>query len=405
MKPSMQSTWTFVCLSFFAMAAAPAFVSGAAPLFATQAAQEQPAEARYVRVKDAGAKLLNLADKDADPLSKAAAGTVLQVHGESAGFLEVSSPAGVEVWIYGEYAKESKDSGMLEITANSVRMRPQPSAGEKSYALRQTLTKGDRVRFVARHDAKKAMAEDWIKIVSPTSAHAWVAAGDTLALAAGEDGKVLFAAAERELAAQAAVVALPKTESAAKPAAKADVKAQPAAATSGDALGNAEKLMQAALASEKPDFTAAKAAYKKELEAHPTGPAAENARKRLEEIAAREEIAAMRAEGHAKTEAQKEELEKKAAELREASLSQDPLWGRFQKRGWLEQDGDRYVIRWANKLTAEVVCSQKRYDLARFVGYEIGVTGITTRSAGASGQPEKVDLSRIEVLSGAGTKR
>lgn len=400
MKPSMQSTWTFVCLSLFAQGAL-----GAAPAVAARTAQEQPAEVRYVRVKDAGAKLLNLADKDADLLSKAAAGTVLQVHGESAGFLEVSSPAGIEVWVYGEYAKESGAPGLLEITANSVRMRPQPSAGEKSYALRQTLNKGDRVRFVARNDAQKAMAEDWIKIVSPTTAHAWVAAADTTALAAGEDGKALFAAAERELAAKAEVVAVPRAESSAKPGAKPDVKAQPAAAQGADALGSAEKLMQAALASAQPDFTAAKAAYKKELEAHPTGPAAENARKRLDEIAAREELAALRAEGQ-KTEAQrKDELEKKAAELREASLSQDPLWGRFQKRGWLEQDGDRFVIRWANKLTAEVVCSQKRYELGCFVGYEIGVTGVTTRSAGASGQPEKVDISRIEVLSGAGAKR
>ncbi len=417
MKLSMPSTWTFVALGLFAAGAAPASARVATT-------QEAKAELRYVRVKDGGAKILNLADKGADVLLKPSANTVLQVHGESAGFLEVSAPSGLEVWVYGEYAMASSAPGMLEITASGVRMRPQPSADQKSYALRQSLGKGDQVRFLGRNDPTKAMGEDWLRVMSPASAHGWIAATDTTALAAGEDGKALFDAAVADAAAKAQLVEVPRggdapktaktdkpaDKGAEKPAAATDKQAKPAAAPAADSLANAEALMEAARKAADPDFSAAKTAYKKILEANPNGTAADTARVRLQEIDAREELAQLKVQAK-QSEAQRQEaLAKKADELREASLYQDPLWGRFQARGWLEQEGDRFVIRWANRLTAEVVCTQRRYDLANFVGFEIGVTGITSRAAvpgstPADSKPARIDISRIEVLSGAGTKR
>ncbi|MBK7877906.1 MAG: hypothetical protein IPJ77_19680 [Planctomycetes bacterium] len=293
----MKSTWTFVTLGLFAVGAASAAPAGAtsAPI-----AQEKTAEVRYVRVKDGGAKLLNLADKDADVLLKATAGTVLQVHGESAGFLEVSAPDGLEVWVFGEYAKAASDPGLLEIQASGVRMRPLPSADQKSYALRQSLAKGDKVRFLGRNDPTKPLAEDWLRVKSPATARAWVAATDTTALAAGEDGKTLFEAAQRELATKAELVEVPRGgDSASKPAAKpaaaqpsaTEKQAKPASAATPDSLANAEALMEAARKAADPDFSAAKAAYRKILDANPSGASADTARVRLQEIDAREELA------------------------------------------------------------------------------------------------------------------
>lgn len=402
------------------------------------AAAQNPASAqapstapRFVRVGANGAKLFNLADKSAEVVLKASAGTLLQVHGERAGYLDVSAPGGVEVWVFGEYAQPAGEPGMIEITGNGVSMRPLPMSNEKSFPLAQRLMKGDKVRYVGRNDPSKPFEEDWIKVVSPASAHAWAIASETTPLAAGEDGSALWMAAERNAITSAALVAVPRTAkapdakapeksaSAPKVAEKAPMKADSAktdtaadakpekpkaaqASAPSDALANAEKLMEAARKAERPDFAPAKLAYKRIVETSPSGAAADTARVRLQEIDAREELLALQVDAK-KTEAMREEeIAKKNVELREASLYQDPLWGRFQARGWLEKDGDRFVIRWANKRTADVVCSQKRYDLNAYVGYEVGVVGAQSR-AGQSGTV--VDVSRIEVISGAGSVR
>jgi hypothetical protein len=407
---------------------------GASFVHAVQApasAQAPNSAARFVRVKDGGAKLFNLADKSAEVVLKASAGTLLQVHGERAGYLDVSAPGGVEVWVFGEYAKAADAPGMIEITGNGVSMRPLPMSNEKSFPLAQRLMKGDRVRFLGRNDPSQPFEEDWIKVVSPVSAHAWAIAAETMPLAAGEDGSALWMAAEKSALASAALVEVPRAAakngangaaasgaaaaSAAKASTDAAAKAEkpkgaPVAAASqgssspADALANAEKLMETARKAEKPDFAPAKLAYKKIIDTTPSGAAADTARVRLQEIDAREELAALHVAAQQSEVMREEEIAKKNAELREASLYQDPLWGRFQARGWLEKDGERFVIRWANKRTAEVVCSQKRYDLNEYVGFEVGVSGAQSRAGGVE-KPAIVDAARIEVLSGAGSVR
>lgn len=408
--------------SSFAIAQLPPASSSTTP---SATATQTPA---YVKVQSSSAKLTNLADKGADVLLRPSAGTILRVHAENAGFYEVSAPGGLQVWIFGEFAKPASDPGMVEITANGVRMRPQPSAAEKSFALKQSLAKGDKVRYVARNDPSKAMSEDWIQVTSPSSAHAWIPVADTTPLAATEDGKALFAAAEQQALASATLVEVPraandgaakadapkttKPADASASATKPDATAKPANASAqiGDALANADKLYDAARASQRPDWAGVRAAYQKVIDASPSGSAASSARSRLQEVEAREGIEKLKADA-TKTEAQRQaELAKKQDELREASLYTDPLWGRFQARGWVEQADDRFVVRWANKLTAEIVCTQKRYDLAQFVGYEVGVIGITSRAAvpaagGNDAKPARIDVSRLEVLSGAGTTR
>ncbi len=123
---------------------------------------------------------------------------------------------------------------------------------------------------------------------------------------------------------------------------------------------------------------------------------------RLEQISYHEEISRLKSDA-ALQETQRQKLLTDAqAQLEEASLAQDPLWGRFQARGWLRQDEEvpgRFYVQWAGRTASEVTCGSGRYDLALFAGAEIGVQGAMTRSAGSVDRPMRIDATRIEVLS------
>src|SRR6185369_155906 len=90
-------------------------------------------------------------------------------------------------------------------------------------------------------------------------------------------------------------------------------------------LEEAEKLMAAASATEKPDYAPVRAAYEKVVAASPKGASADTAHRRLDEIAAREEIQLLKQDAEAYEKKRQEELGKAEARLREASRKQDPL--------------------------------------------------------------------------------
>lgn len=397
----------------------------------TFARAQTPQASRYLRSQQS-ARLYNLPDKASVALSTPPANTLLAVYGERAGFVEVEPATGLQVWVFGQYVKATDVPGILEVVGEPVLMRPLPSSDEKSFPLSVRLHRGDRVRALARANPSKAASDDFVQIQAPPGTRAWVATAETAPLAAGEDGRVLWTSAVN--AAQAKV---PTTDLAAlgftsKPVEKVanaqpknadkigDGAAKPAAASapatqSSEAarvtLDQAEKLFADAKLAPSPDFTKAKAAYQSVLQQGNKGSAAETARMRLDEIAAREEIVRLRADAQEAEGRRKEELAKADARLKDASIESDPLWGRFQARGWLERDPastkaqPRFVIRWSGDITAEVVCTSGRYDLDDFDHYEVGINGSLLRSSlpSADGQttaPKRIDATRIEVISG-----
>lgn len=385
----------------------------AAPTPVAQAAQSAP----YVRAKNTGAALYNLPDRGAAVITNLQASTLLAVHSERAGYMEVEPAGGFEVWVFGQYAKPTDMPGVFELTGNNVLMRPRAASDESSYPLAQKLSKGDRVRLVGRADTSKPIIQDWLRIAAPPGTRAWVLASDTTPLAPNEDARAQWAAAVKT--AQASVKPFDPALLGAGAAAATTAATGAGAATSAvaggsqaaaqTALAEAEKRMAEARAAANPDYSAARAAYERVLEESPKGSAAETARLRLEEIAARQDIVALRAEAAASEEKRQAELAKADARLREASVSQDPMWGRFQARGWLERDvrpgeSPRYVVRWGGKTVAEVVCTSGRYDLGAFDSYEVGLTGVTLRGAvaqdGGTSEPMRIDATRIEVISG-----
>lgn len=399
-----------LCASVAVVCAPSGLALGGAPTPSANSTTQDPAVApvRYVRPKSGAVKLYNLADKKGEVVLTLPADGILAVYSERAGFLEAEAPQGLEVWIYGKFVKPTADPSLIEVTDNLL-MRPLPSSDEKSYPLAQRLHKGERVRVIARADEKKPLKEDWIKIYSPPGTHAWVQASDTEPLAAGTNAAAAWASAVKS--AQAAALAASSSTTAAASAAvatDATKSADEAAAKPGvtsDALEAAQKLLNAAKASPTPDYAPARAAFEKIVEAAPKTTVADSARLALDKISVLEEIERLKHDAKLVDAKRQDELEKANARLRELSVKQDPMWGRFQARGWVERDGDRFWIRWSGKNAAEIECQSGRYQLADYAGFEVGVMGVTMRAAIAqngatASQPPLINVTRIEVISG-----
>jgi hypothetical protein len=388
-----------------------------AALAAPAAAQAPKPPERFVRVGAQTARAYNVPSTSGATVSELRPGSLLAVRGERAGFLEVETAEGFPVWIYGQYTKPGRSEGILEITGNSLNMRPSPSSDESSFPLAKKLYLGDSVRMVSRANPALPLAEDWVRIVSPPGTCAWVAAKDTQALAAGENGAALWRAAV-----QSAEAAQPAAQTAAKGAAAQPASAgaegsgaRAAAAQRAQAgpearamLAEAETRMAAVRAGEG-DLQAARAAYEKVLDLAPATAEASAARAALEELDTREELERLKADIAAYDEQRQKDLEAARRELEELEARKDPLRsGRFQARGWLERakrrDGtDSWIVRWAGEPTAEVVCTSGRYDLSVFADHEVGVVG--SSAPGGAGRPKVIDAARIEVLSGRAAAR
>lgn len=401
-------------LAFVVCGLAVAHVAAQAPAAAPAqgTSKDSHAPLRYARAKSGGTKIYNLADTKGVELLSAPAESLLAVYSENASYLEVEPAGGLEVWVSGQYLETTDEPGVLKVKGSSVNMRPSPSSTtENSYPLPRSLAKGDKVRAVSRAHPEKPMAEDWVRVYAPAGTRAWCKKSDVVD-AAGSDLPAQFTAAQQSARkdaklwvepANAAAPKLakneptaPKGEAApAKPKDESKTGARPQGATAD--LAKANELYEAARTSDAQDFAAAKSAYQRVIEIAPTSLAADEARDKLEKIALHEELARIKSDKQAMERDRQKRLADAQDELRQANLPNDPLWGRFQARGWLEKDGERWVVRWAGKVTSEVFCSSGRYDLALFEGYQLGVIGALTRSE-SGGTPARFDVRRIEVL-------
>jgi len=86
----------------------------------------------------------NFPDAKGETVLDAQASALLAVYSERAGWLEVEPASGMKVWVHGSFVKRTTTPGVVEITANNVRMRPLPSSDEKSFPLPSKLDKGER---------------------------------------------------------------------------------------------------------------------------------------------------------------------------------------------------------------------------------------------------------------------
>jgi hypothetical protein len=386
---------------------------------------------RYVRANDSGAKLFNLADKTSIVVGTVPAKGLMEVYGENAGFLSVDAPGGMEVWVYGQYLHTTSVPGIVEVTGNGVFMRPLPKSDDTSYPLQQQLHKGDRLRVVGRNDASKALSDDWVKVVSPAGTRAWAVAADTVAVDPKEDVRTAWAAAVKSANAArptfdlaGSKVKLEGEAAGAKNAIEASAGEKRSVAWAGAETGGkseatsagqdasfaaAEGLYEGARTSSSPDWNGVRAAYQRYLDKNPNGTFAEKARLQLQKVELHEEIVRIQSERTRDDSTRGERLAAARARLEAASQIDDPLWGRFQSRGWIvrEQpvasDAPRYVVYWAGRAQAAIVCSSGRYDLSKFADYEVGISGALLRqgvsgSESTAARPARIDATRIEVI-------
>jgi len=402
---------------------------------------------RYVRAKDTGAKLFNLADKASIVVGTVPAKGLLEVYAENAGYLSVDAPGGMEVWVYGQYLRTTAVPGIVEVNGNGVFMRPLPKSDDSSYPLQQQLHKGDRLKVLGRNDATKALAADWVKVVSPAGTRAWVVTDDTTAVDTKEDVRTAWADAVKSANASrptfdltaaktqgaAATVAVKdaaadanekrtvawagadnaaKTEGAQAEGTKAEGTKAAGTQASGardSSFESAERLYEASRTSSTPDWNGVRAAYQRYLEANPKGTFADKARLQLQKVELHEEIVRIQSERSRDDSTRGDRLASARARLAEVSQGDNPLWGRFQARGWIlrEQpvasDAPRFIVYWAGRPQAEIVCSSGRYDLAKFADYEVGISGAVLRQAvsgsdSSGARPARIDATKIEVL-------
>lgn len=374
---------------------------------------------KYVLTGSTGATLRNLPDGKEHELLRVGGDTPLAVHPMNAGsgFLKVTVPGGVKVWVFGKYLTESARPGWVEVTGSYVNMRPRPRSSN-SYPMGQ-LDRGDRLRFVQRQDTSKPMSDDWVQVWSPPDTKAYVLAAETRALPAGADAKALWDGAVSTALGAQPVVPVPAGGSAAttnKPVGTVEAGAPQKSGAQGSGAGggnppgifgslaaaNAE--MDKALAGPSPDYAKLYANYEAILAMGPDAPTRKLITDSIERINLRRELDEIRAD----YQQQSAEREQQLAELRDQAeqgqRSHDPLWGRFQTRGWLERQatsGEKiYLVRWGADTLARVQCSSGRYDLDLYDGVEIGVKGVPIRpAAGTAGSYPLIDIDRIEVIS------
>ncbi|MCZ6598550.1 MAG: hypothetical protein O7B99_12985 [Planctomycetota bacterium] len=364
-------------------------------------AQQEKEPLRYVRVKANDAKITNLRSRHGAELLRPAKGSIVAVHLDDEDWLEVEVPGGYAVWIFGRNLKETDEPDVYEVTATAVLLRPRPKSLE-SYPLKQKLYPGDRARVIGRNDAKLPLAEDWVRVWSPPGVRAWIAAADVEPLPDGEDGKRLWAEAMKSLPPPPAVekTLAQRSQTPSEASAQQEVDRDKAFR---EALEAARKLLESEGQKDQPDIAALRAAFEGARELAPSGAQAVEAQSGLGSVAWLEEASALRVELELERKRVADELARGQAEIRERSKAKDPLGDVFLSRGALERVVDpeghaRYYVRFGRKVVSELVCVSGRYDLDVYTGYEIGVRGMDLRSpAGAEG-PDRIEVTRLEVL-------
>ena len=401
-------------LALLIAAAVPAVAPG------PQARQDSGAAAsRFARVTTDSAQVRNLADVNGVVIATPANGSLVSVHGETAGWYEVEIPGGYAVWVFGRYLRPLEDAGVFEITRNGVNIRPAPKSDILSYPLPQALHAGDRVRVIEFLDPEAETTATWARIWSPPGVRGFVRAADTTPLGPNEQGSELW---QNAMVALADHVPPPYT----RPAAPRGTTESPTGTTGGAGtateasapknavLAKAEETARAELEAIRvlleeeagkptPDFQTARQRLDAVLSSSPSGAVTAETRHEFERVTAFEAVARMRAELERERLRRAEEARRRQVAVWEASVAKDPLGHVFLSRGILLRqigaDGTpRYFLRFGQEITSELVCVSGRYDLDVFAGYEIGVQGESLQLAGAAGAPQAIEVQRLEIL-------
>lgn len=397
-------------------------ILAAAAFLAVATASVRPAEAAAVPAQDGEFQrtttttaVRNFPDPNGSSFVELEPGTIVRAFSTSQGkppFREVEIGGGFPVWVFGKYLQPTAVDGVLVVTGTRVNMRPSPDLDRSAMPLRSSkLNAGQRVKLIERANKAAAMGEDWVLVQAPANTRAWIEASALIPVDAAE-GRTAW---------QAATVPLPTkpTRTATEKPTKARTADVPRITEeTASLLTAADAAFDKVIELRSPtseNWREVVVAYDAVIASAPEGTVTrQNARTRHRTATARMELAKLREDVNSQAQRHDEELSKVNAYLETRQARTSARQGRFRERGWLERaviDGrDAWTISFAGETVAEVTCSSRRYDLAFFDGYDIGVFGVELQAAvlaseDTTGTPPVIDIGRIEVLAGSSARR
>ena len=349
---------------------------------AAPAVQETANEGAVYMTTTGSTVVRNFQDLNGAMLATLPEGTLVRAFRTSEGqptFREVEVAGGFPVWVYGEFLQPTDAEGVLLVTGNRVNMRPFPETSPNSMALRTKLSAGQRVKMLERKGSSASFREDWIRVQSPSSAKAWVAAS-SLQPYTGADARAAWAKMTRPLP------AAPKARAKAPSAATRRLRPR----SGGGPVGTPGEARRGRPGLRRGDRRCAprpprrgegssSPSRRSPTKAPCTSATYRKAERRLHEAADRMEFTALREDLNAATEANDAEIRRIDEFLDERQRRKTARWGRFEARGAVESRKVGGVERWymtfGGETVAEVRCLSGRYDLEIFERFEIGVIG------------------------------
>ncbi len=386
-----------------------AFAQDPAPQPAKDPVPPAPAKAEPRFATAIGGKLLGLPDAAAPSIRDLKAGEPLVVVGRQGALYEVEVPGGLAAWIYASYVRDGKEPGTIETIENGVNLRPRPVSDTRSLPIARA-SKGQVFVAVGREG-------DWVQVAAPEEIHGYVLASDVslttdppsarraeieagrrwvddLRTKAAEQAKVRAAEEEKRKIDEEKRREAARIESDAVSKARSAMDLLQGATPDASARREAAALLDAAAQLSKSAAVAAAVQHGRErieaVEFFERERREENERQEAERIARREEA-------ERRMKAAQEILDRQSVTERV-----DPFGARFAGLGILAQGveigrGRVYTLRKGDRLLYYLRCPSGRYDLANFVGSEVGLLGVVKQ---VEGYPARmIEIDQIEVLS------
>ena len=345
-----------------------------------------------------GARVLNLFSEDGKVVRELKPGEILIVREQQGrDWYKVEIPGGFPCFIHSDFTAEGEKPGTLVTTGSGINLRPLPSSAPDAYPIAQ-VSKGVVLRLL------EARSDRWNRVLSPPDATAWASAASLKLLGPPEGHRARLdaaaAAAETEWKSIADRLAKERVtreqeKEASEVLAKGDrILTGLAAKWSPEGAGQARAAFEEA--SKKSDLDATKTAVKDRLTRLEALEALEREKEEARKLAEKQEELQRRAS---------EEITRRAEQGRaaiEAGAPPPDIRKRFEAIGWVERSAGAPAVpefRLAKGGIASYVltCPSGRYDLAGFLGKEVGIKGKVLENEGRV--PRMLVVERLEILS------
>jgi hypothetical protein len=331
--------------------------------------------------------------------------------GKPGAWLKVEVPGGLPCFVHEEFVTETAEPGLLEVRGSRVNLRPIPSSGIDAYPVGQ-VARGIRLRLLEK------LEKGWFRVLSPAGITAWADEGELRSFGPVDAARsrIEEAAAKveeewRAALAHGAEPAEPAPSGETTPSTSGEPQAQ--GSDPGQALRRADEGYRALQSAWDPEKAKA---VRQDLEIALKAATEEDARQsiqaRLDRLDLLDAIEKARIDAEELL-ARQRQLEKDAAEsvlrkaeeiarANEAVLGGKDIRRQFDAYGWVVRTNAPpgrpvYRLDRGGLYLYEIESSNGRYDLAAYVGREVGVRGRVLQEPGMV--PARFEVTRMEIIS------